>query len=341
MKKHFVRATGILFVAASILLGGCSRPSASLGGSTSSNASSLTTVRLGLMANSDGAYVAAIAQQEGYFKKYGINVQTTTFSAGIDTVNAIVMNQLDIGYVADFAALNRFGVSAKSDLRIFAKLSSSGGTSNKLYVTKNINSLADLKGKSIVTHTGTVWDYWDARTLQKAGLKETDVTLLPVSSGQEGYAVMDSGQASATWASGQDAQKLDQTGKFKVLAVQSDIVSPTLAFSIANESYLTKNKKAAEAYLKAYNDAVKLIHSEPEKAAEIVSQADNIPKDTVSAGFKSTVYEVNFKQDTYTALSSIYTWLKGNSKLKYTYDLHSYIDTAALKDAIPNSVSYK
>lgn len=344
MKSKLILAAGSLAVASSLLLNACSKPATTLTGATagaSGSTSELTTVRLGLMANSDGAYVAAIAQEEGYFKKYGINVQTTTVSAGIDTVNSIAMNQLDIGYVADFAALNRFGASAQSDLRIFSKLSSSGSSANKLYVAKNINSLSDLKGKGFVTHKGTVVEYWDARTLEKAGLKQSDVTLVPVSSGQESYAVMVSGQASAVWASGQDAQKLEQTGKFKVLAVQSDIIAPTIAFAISTKSYLSKNKKSAEAYLKAYNDGIKLIQSDPDKAAGIVNKTLNIPKDTVLAGFKSTNYEVGFKQSDYDALSGIYTWLKDSSLLKNTYDLHTYIDTTALKEAFPKAVSYK
>ncbi|QFQ73816.1 ABC transporter substrate-binding protein [Liquorilactobacillus mali] len=300
-----------------------------------------TTIRLGLMTNSGGQYLAAIAKKEGYFSKYNLKVKTTTFSSGIETVNAITTKQLDIGYVADFAALNRFGSSSKSNLKIFAKLSSSGGSGVKLYTTKDISSLADLKGKNVLTSTGTVTEYWVAKALKKGGLKESQVNLLSVETGQEGLALMKSGKASAVWASGQDAEKLEKTGKFKVLTTQGKITSPTLAFAISNKKFLKEHPKAAIAYLKAINDSIKLVHSHPQKAAKIVSSALNVPTKTVLATFKSTNFKINFDQSTYNDLKSIYKYLANSGKLKHTYNINKYLDTTTLKKAISGSVSYK
>ncbi|MDN2454136.1 ABC transporter substrate-binding protein [Lactobacillus sp. UCMA15818] len=309
--------------------------------SSKKSSTSSTTIRLGLMTNSGGQYLAAIAKKEGYFSKYNLKVNTTTFSSGIETVNAITTKQLDIGYVADFAALNRFGSSNKSNLKIFAKLSSSGGSGVKLYTAKTINSLADLKGKNILTSKGTVTEYWVAKTLKKAGLKESQVNLLSVETGQEGLALMKSGKASAVWASGQDAEKLKKTGKFKVLTTQGKITSPTLAFAISNKKFLKEHPKAAIAYLKAINDSIKLVQSHPQKAAKIVASALNVPKKTVLATFKSTNFKVSFEQSTYNDLKSIYKYLANNGSLKHTYDIDDYIDTTTLKKAISGSVSYK
>lgn len=322
-------------------LAGCGIKTTQATTSAGTTQSGTTTVRLGLMANSDGAYLAAVAEDQGYFAKYGLQVKTSTFSAGINTVDAITLGQLDIGYVADFAALNRFGASEKSDLRIFAKISSSAATANKLYVAKDITALADLKGKGIVTQKGTVIEYWTAKLLQKAGLTASDVKLLPVSSPQEGIAIMESGQAVAYWGSGQTAQKLEASGKFKSLLTQADVASPTLSFAIANESYLKSNSAAAESYLKAMNEAVAFVQKDPEKAADIVLQRLNTPKETSLAQMKSITYDVSFKQDTVTALDSIYQWISENGLIKVKYDVRDYIDANALKTAISGAVDYK
>ncbi len=305
--------------------------------SSSSSSGSKTTVRLGLMTNSDGQYLAAIAQKEGYFSKYGIKVKTSSFSSGIESVNAITTGQLDIGYVADFAALNRFGSSSKSGLKMFAKLSSSSGSNVKLYVAKGIDSLSDLKGKTVLTNKGTVTEYWVAKTLAKAGLKSSQVNLVSVETGQEGLALMKSGKASAVWASGQDAAKLAKTGKFKVLTTQSKVTSPTLSFAISNKSFLKKHPKAAEAYLKAINDAVKLVNNHPEKAAAIVAAKLNVPKSTVLEVFKSTDFGIDFSSSTETDLKDIYKYLESSGDLKHTYNVNDYIDTSVLKKAISSA----
>ncbi|MCT3399659.1 ABC transporter substrate-binding protein [Lentilactobacillus hilgardii] len=299
------------------------------------------TIRLGIMTNSDGQYLATIAQNQGYFKKYGVKVKTSTFSSGIETVNALTTNQLDIGYVADFAALNRFGSAGKNDLKIFAKLSSSGGSSTKLFSNRNIKSLADLKGKGIVTNKGTVVDYWIDKALDKAGLKESDVKILPVESGQETLALLQSGKASAAWGFAQDAQKLAQSGKYKVLATQGQIASPTLAFAISNQQFLKDHPKAAEGYLKSINASVQFVKANPQKAAQIIHSDTKIPEETVLATFKSVNFKINLDQNTLSSLNNIYQYLADNGKLKNKYRVKDYLDTSILKKAIPNATIYK
>lgn len=342
-KTKIKRGLALLFTVALIVvsLAACGTSATQPPSSGAASASSLSTVRLGLMANSDGAYLAAVAEDQGYFTKYGIKVETSTFSAGINTVDAIALGQLDIGYVADFAALNRFGSTDKSELRIFAKISSSNANNTKLFVAKDIGSLADLKGKGIVTQKGTVVEYWIAKALEKAGLTQNDVKLLPVGSAQEGIAIMESGQASAAWGFGQTAQKLEASGKFDALITQADVASATLAFGIANVSYLKNNQSTVEGYLKAMNDAVAFVQQNPDKAADIVLQRQNTPKETTLAQFKSVTYDVNFKQDTVDALDNIYTWIAENGSLKVKYNVRDYIDTSALNAALPGSVDYK
>ncbi|AZZ61304.1 ABC transporter substrate-binding protein [Oenococcus sp. UCMA 16435] len=309
------------------------------GSSSSSSGVSKTTVRVGLMTGSDGQYLAAIAKKEGYFSKYGIKIKTSTFSTGIETVNAITTGQLDVGYAADFAALNRFGTSSKSNLKIFAKLATSKGSGTKLYVAKGIKSLSDLKGKTIITDKGTVTEYWVSKLLKKAGLKSSQVNLVSVETGQEDLALMKSGKASAVWASGQDAEKLEKTGKFTVLTTEDKISSPTIGFAVSNKSFLKGHSKAAQAYLKAMNAAAKLVNAHPEKASAIVSEALNVPKKTVLATFESSDISVSFNKSAYKDLKNIYDYLDTSGSLKHKYNLKDYIDTSALKKAISGSVS--
>lgn len=345
-QKKWKRGLAALLAAAigAVSLGGCGlsasvptlAQTAGKSGGTAGTAG-LTKLRLGIMANSSGAYAASIALANGYFKKYGLDVTTATCAAGINTVDSVTMGQLDIGYVADFAAINRFGSSKRNELRIFAKLNSTKASGTTLYVAPGIRSLADLKGKGIVTQLGTATEYYVAKTLEKGGLKSTDVKLLPVQSGPEMLAVMQSGQASACWAFGQTEQKLRKTKKFTKLTTLDKICQPTLAFAIASDSFLRENSKTAAAYLKGMQDASTFISKNPKEAAALVEKQSGVPQETVLATFSSTDFTIDFKKPTWNTLNSIYSWMEQNQKVKNSYTVKDYVSLDILEKTFPNT----
>ena len=67
------------------------------------------TVRLGVWTGGIDHYLAVVGTEQGIFQKHGIDLETTEFASGINTIDAIVTGQLDIGMIADFAGVNRIG----------------------------------------------------------------------------------------------------------------------------------------------------------------------------------------------------------------------------------------
>lgn len=161
--------------------------------------------------NSDH-WVAEVGTEQGIFEKYGIELKVTEFAAGINTIDAIVTDQVDIGNLADYAAINRLGnTQDDTDLRLIANFSSS--STGKLYVNpKEVTSLTDLSGKGLVTLAGTVWDYWNAKTLEQAGIEGDQQVLVNVDSAQAALGVMTTGEGVAFWASGTNAKNLRKQG---------------------------------------------------------------------------------------------------------------------------------
>ena len=165
----------ILTGAAVLSLSGCGGTEQKVSGS------GLTTVRAAVMTNGAQHWIAAVGEEEGIFQKYGIKLETSEFAAGINTVDAVVTGQADVGNLADYALVNRMGSTQDKNLLILSRISS--GTGGALYVDgSKVKSLEDLAGQPFATQPGTVWDFWNAKTYEKAGIGETEQKLVKVDS---------------------------------------------------------------------------------------------------------------------------------------------------------------
>lgn len=93
------------------------------------NNKSLTTVRQALMTNGFDYYVALVGLKEGIYKKYGIDLQTTEYGRGINTMDAVANGTADIGNLATYAVINRIGNTLKdTNLVIISEQITQSGT---------------------------------------------------------------------------------------------------------------------------------------------------------------------------------------------------------------------
>ncbi|MDR3354543.1 MAG: ABC transporter substrate-binding protein [Synergistaceae bacterium] len=303
------------------------------------------TIRVGVMAGETDSFVAPIGEELGIFKKYGLEVKFQAFSAGINTVDALTLGQLDFGMAADFAILNRIGATDKSDLRIYTKFAlAKAGTpfSWKFYVTDDsVKSPADLSGKSVALRKGTVEEYWTARLLEVAGVDPKSVKELPIGSPQEGVAVLKSKQAAGMWGGGQASVELSKIASVRTIADLATINSQTVTVLLSTQKFLSENKEVVVNYIKALDEIVRFINDEPEKTAEIVQKRTNIPADQVLVNLERNEIEVGFTQATIDTLDAINKWGLEFGFIKNTFETRDYVNVDALKEAIPGSVNYK
>lgn len=313
--------------------------------STADASEKLAAVRVGVMAGEVDAFIPAVGAELGIYEKYGLDVKAYEFSAGINTIDALTLGQLDFGMAADFAILNRIGGTENSDLRIFTKLAlalTGSPSSWQLYVRDDsVKSIADLSGKSIAIRKGTVEEYWTARLLEAGGVKSDSVKLLPVGSPQEGVATVKSGQATGMWAAGQGGVAIRQIDGTRSIADLSTINAQTVTVLLSTEKFLTGNHNTVVNYIKALDEIVKFILAEPEKSAEIVQKKMNIPKDQALINLRRSELEVNFTQEDIDTLDSINKWAYSAGFIKTVFDPRDYVDVSALKEVFSDRVRYK
>ncbi|MEE0955196.1 MAG: ABC transporter substrate-binding protein [Eubacterium sp.] len=315
--------------------------------SSASAAGATRVVRVAEMTNETIQYVVAVGLDQGIFDKYGLEIQETEFSAGINTADAVTLDQADVGTLADFALVNRFGAAEKMQLGILDTHSRSlpdVETSSRLYVNPDKvdpdNVKESLKGAAFATATGTVQDYYVAKTYEYLGYDEKDQNIVQLGNFADMYAAAASGQVDAVWANGINATKLKDAGMVATLK-QTDIGVTTNACTIASQKFLDENPDTAVDFLKAFQETADYMKDHVEESAKIIEKKTTTPADIVAASLEATDISLGFSQDDLDHLTDLQTWAKDNGKLKFDYDLKSYIRSDLLEKAIPGSVTYQ
>lgn len=340
MQKKVITLMVAMVLVFSMVLTGCGQGSSDKNTtSESSGSGELTTIRLGVMTSNISHQYAIIGQEQGIYEKYGLNVEVTEYAAGINTVDALATGQLDVGFVADFAGINRIGnTSSDSNLRFFAQIASSSMT--KFYVNpEKIKTLSDLKGKNIITLLGTVWEYWNAQTLEEAGLTADDVEYKAVDSAQDGLAIANSGEADAFWASGENATRLEGYG-WEPILTQEDLESATYQIYMTNEEYLSQNQETIQEFLKATQEIIDYINDNTDDAADIIYDKTGMSQDVFKNSLTAYELGLDFDQKVYDELNAINNWAYDNGYYDNAYNLADFINTDALAAAYPDKVSW-
>ncbi len=300
----------------------------------------LTTIRYATMTGSTTQWYGVIGQEKKIWEKYGLDVQVTEFANGIETVDSVSTGQADIGFVTDFAGLNRLGnTAAQTDIRFFEEQSTV--SSYALYADpKTVTSTKDLKGKAIMVSLGTFLEYLNAVSLNLAGLSADDVTTVPVESVSDILAIAKKGQASAIWTTGDSAAKLADLG-WKPIQTQEELGYDTYVFHVANNTFLTEHKEDVQNFIKAYEEINQYVQDHIEEVAELLNQKTGVSLDTVKNTMAVTSIAPEFTQESVDALREIDKWAVENKFYPESVNVLDFINTDALAEIYPDNVTIK
>lgn len=339
MKKIGKLILVVVLIVSTVLAGCGSKEKEKKSGTSKSEGKDETvTIRLGVGTSRTPHFTALVGQEEGIFEKYGLNVEIVEFTSGIETINGIELGQVDFGYVADFGGLNRLGNAQDANLRFISRLESSA--TMKFYVNPDsISSLEDLKGKNILCLPGTVIEYWDAKIIGKAGLTKDDVKILNVNSAQEELALLEKGEADASWVAPVNFDKVESYG-YKPLTTQEEQKLYQDSYYVATPDYIQNNEDTLIKFMKAINEINEFITDNPDKAAEIISSKTGMEVENVKSTLAGCKLVMDFSQSAYESLQDINQWAVENGYYKNSLNLDDYIDTSILKKALPEADIY-
>ena len=227
-----------------------------------------TKIALG-MSGWTGFAPLTLADKAGLFKKHGLDVELKMIPQK-DRHLALASKAIQCAAttVETHVAWNTNGVPI---VQIF-QLDKSYGADG-IAVRNNINSFADLKGKTIaVSAPGTAPNFGLAWMLSKNGMSMKDVKTVSLEPQPAAQAfVTGQNDAAMTYEPYLSTVRANpQAGKILATTLDYPMVMDTVGCA---PEWLKANPKAAQGLANAYFDALEMIKAEPAKANEIMGAA--------------------------------------------------------------------
>jgi NitT/TauT family transport system substrate-binding protein len=272
----YTRISGLLLLIVLTLVGCANSTGAT---SSTGNASGTVTVHLGYFPNVTHA-VAIVGVANGTFKQaLGANasLDTKTFNAGPELIEALLAGAIDIGYVGPNPAVNGYVKSNGSALRVVAGAASGGA----LFIVRpgaHIHSPNDLSGKKFATpQLGGTQDVALRHYLQQHGLETADkggtVNVVPTNN-PDILTLFKQGQIDGAWVPEPWASRLIVEDKGQVF-VDERTLWPNNQFIttvvVVRKQFLDQHSDLVAKFLQAHVETVQYIKDHPDNAQAIVN----------------------------------------------------------------------
>jgi NitT/TauT family transport system substrate-binding protein len=196
-----------------------------------------------------GDYTLLIAQEKGYFEKNGIQVEPVYYEVFSDTYPDLAAGQIDGALIAigDTININR------STLMKVVAVQDNGGE-NVVIAGREINSIEDLRGKTIGMVMGSQFELTVVKMLQSADMSMSDVNIVAIDP-ENALSALEKGQVQAafTW----EPYLSDATSKgYKIIypLQQEQYLFPDLI--VFRKSIVDERPEDVRAFLKAWFQAV-------------------------------------------------------------------------------------
>jgi len=209
-----------------------------------------------------------IAQEKGYFKDEGVDVELIVIEDTKVRIPALLAGKIDAMATTIDSPLAY--LSDKQQYRYFFAIDDSNG-GDGIVAKKEIKTIADLKGKKIGFSEGSTSHFYLATLLREAGVALSDIEIVNMSAGDAGAAFV-SGRvdAAVTWEPWLTRGKQAPGGH---LLVDSS-TSPGLItdIGIATPETLARRADEFKAFVRAWYRAVDFVKSNPDEANRIMAK---------------------------------------------------------------------
>jgi len=209
-----------------------------------------------------------IARDKGYFEEEGVDVKLQVMENTSIKMGALIAGQID----AVASTADEFPLYMKPDIPlkyIFAVDNSKGG--DGVVSQKEINSVADLKGKQIAFEEGSVSQFFINALLREAGLTQDDIKMVNMTATDAGVAfTANRVDAAVTWEPHLSQGAATDHGKILVTSAEKpglivDVVAVT-------QSTLDSRRAELEALWRGWNRALVFLEENPDEGYAIMAK---------------------------------------------------------------------
>ena len=262
-----IRPIAPLALAAALLLAACGG-SQSSGNSSNSNARFSGTINIA-SSTWTGYAVLYVANARGTWKSHNLDVSFTDVEDPVQRLQALNAGQLQgmASTVDAFARAQAQGVPAVDVFPIDASVGGDG-----ILAKNSIQSIKDVKGKTVAVNQGSVSEWFLAQVLTLNGMSLKDVTEQNMTSGQAGAAfVAGRVDVAVTWEPWLSRASKTSFGRVLVSSKQyPDLIMDAFAF---RKDFVRQYPGTVRDFVKAYFDAYTWMTQNQDQANQLIGAA--------------------------------------------------------------------
>jgi NitT/TauT family transport system substrate-binding protein len=225
------------------------------------------TVKVGV-SDWTGSVAWYVAQDQGYFRKYGADVKLVWFANYSDSISALSTGQLDANSQTWSDTL---GPLAKG-LALRAVLVNDNSAGNDaLMVAPKIRGFPDLRGHKIALEQYSISHFVLYTALARNGLTPNDVNVVNLSAGDAAAAFM-SGRVDAAVVWNPWISQIEKSGAGRPLFTSTQMPGLIPDLLVAQAQAIQSKRKDFVAMIRAWFDTQAFIQSQPQRAVAIMAK---------------------------------------------------------------------
>jgi NitT/TauT family transport system substrate-binding protein len=209
-----------------------------------------------------------VAKEQGYFKKYGADVNLVWFANYSDSIAALSTGRLDANSQTWSDTL---GPLAKGlPLKVVLVNDNSAGN-DAVMVGPKVKTLADLRGHKVALEQYSISHFVLCTALSRNGLTPKDVNVVNLSAGDAAAAFM-SGRVDAAVVWNPWISQIERSGTGRAIFTSKDMPGLIPDLLVAQAQAVQTKRKDLIAMIRAWFDTEAFIRAEPERAVAIMSK---------------------------------------------------------------------
>ncbi len=217
----------------------------------------LTPIRFGMTPKSFVESAQIVAQQQGIFRKNGLDVKLVELKGDVLILRALLAGDLDVATVGSYVVIN--AVQKGADVRAF--VTPVPEQPHMLVATTSIKDWKDLVGKNFaVSEPGAISQTFPKVILTQLGVDPDKVNWLAIGGNSARQKALVAGQVDATLLHKERAIQVAQSNpqRFHVVGSTSDYLKGVpLVWHTARTEWLQKNHDVALRWTKSIIEAVR------------------------------------------------------------------------------------
>lgn len=264
---------------------------AGCGAESSSSEEKSDPIKLAVYPLTSPYFEYAIDEQD-LFEKYGADVELVEFAQYTDVIQALNSGSVDASIMGITEAvapiINDLG------LDIVCMTDYSAGMDG-IVASKDIKSVADLKGKTIATNIGTMNHMLLLSALDSVGLTEDDVTITNMSEGDAAAALIGGSIDAASIFDPQMTKAAEESGG-SIIFTSEDLPGELSDVLLVKDTVADERADEVSGIIKAWYDIQKQYSSDSDSVVNTISEKTDLTNDdfySLMAGLDIASIEYN------------------------------------------------